>query len=43
MSIELTPQLESALALEALRQGTTPQALALQLIELQLGQGEHEK
>lgn len=36
MTIELTPQLEQALESEASRRGTTPQALAVQLIESQL-------
>jgi len=36
MTIELSAQLETALAYEAERRGTTPQALAVQLIEAQL-------
>ncbi len=36
MSIELSPQLETALTNEAARRGTTPQSLAVQLIESQL-------
>jgi hypothetical protein len=36
MTIELSAQLESALAHEAARRGTTPQELAVQLIETQL-------
>src|SRR4051794_15834561 len=36
MTIEISPQLEIALASEASRQGTTPQALAVTLIESQL-------
>jgi hypothetical protein len=36
MTIELSAQLETALAHEAARRGTTPQELAVQLIETQL-------
>jgi hypothetical protein len=36
MTVELTPQLESALLSEATRRGTTPDLLAVELIESQL-------
>ncbi len=36
MTIDLSPQLETALVDEAVRRGTTPNALAAQLIESQL-------
>jgi hypothetical protein len=43
MTIHLSPDLELALSQEAERRGTTPQALAIRLIELQLPSDKQEQ